>query len=139
MIGIHYLVLVGVLLWASGHDLVKHSVPDYVFLTGGGLLLVASVFSQGFSSLLGMGKTSFLLMFVGVILHIIHHFGIADVLALGLIGLTFPDTPLRITLAIVFFIMWIWMKFYSFLTRQEKVPAIPGILLGVLGLITYIM
>ena len=141
MVSFHYMVLFGVLLWASGHDLVKHRVPDYVFLIGGGLLLIASLFSMGFSSLFGMGKGVILMMLVGLIIHIIHHFGMADVFSLGLIGMAFPPetVPIRISLAIVFFVMWIWMKIWSMITRKKKVPAIPGILLGALALLTYIM
>lgn len=141
MISIHYMVLFGVLLWASGHDLVKHRVPDYVFLIGGGVLLIASVFSMGLSSLLGMGKGVILMMFVGLVIHIIYHFGMADVFALGLIGMAFPPetVPLRYSLSIVLFVMYIWMMFWSFITRKKKVPAIPGILLGAIALLSYTM
>lgn len=137
MISLHYIVLLGVLLWACGHDLVKHRVPDYVFLVGGGILLIASLFSLGFSSLLGMGKMALSLMAVGVILHIIYHFGIADVFSLGLIGITFPETPVNETLAILFTVTYAWMWIYSKITRKKKVPAIPGILLGATALILY--
>jgi len=133
------MVLLGVLLWASGHDLVKHRVPDYVFLIGGGVLLIASLFSLGFSSLIGMGKTAILMIIVGVILNIIYHFGMADVFALGLIGMAFPQVPVQISLAIVFSVMYCWMWIWSKITRKKKVPAIPGILLGTGGLILYVI
>lgn len=137
MIELTHMVLFGVLLWASIHDLIKHRVPDYIFIVGVVGLLATSVFSSGLSTLLGMGKTAFLMLIVGVIINIVYHFGMADVFALGLIGLAFPGTPIRISLAIVFFTMWIWMKFYSFITRKKKVPAIPGILLGAIALLSY--
>lgn len=133
------MVLLGVLLWASGHDIVKHTVPDYVFLIGGGVLLIASLFSLGFSSLIGMGKTAILMVIVGVILNIIYHFGMADVFALGLIGMAFPQVPVQIQLAIVFSVMYCWMWIWSKITRKKKVPAIPGILLGTGGLILYVI
>jgi len=139
MMELSYLLLFVVLSWASIHDLIKHRVPDYIFLIGTGVLLIASVFSHGLSSLMGVGKAAFLMMFVGFIIHVVYHFGMADVFALGLVGITFPETPVNISLAIVFFIMWIWMKFYSLVTRKKKVPAIPGILLGAIGLMVYIM
>jgi len=136
-----YLVLLGTLFWASGHDIVKHRVPDYVFLIGGVGLLIASIFTQGFSSLFGMGKGLIIMFVVGIILNIIFTFGMADVFAVALIGFTFHPgiVPIRISLAIVFFVMYMWMKFWSFVTRKKKVPAIPGIFLGALALLTYIM
>lgn len=137
MIELTHMVLFGVLLWASIHDLIKHTVPDYVFIVGTVGLLIASVFSSGLSPLLGMGKTAILMLIVGIIINLAYHFGMADVFALGLIGLAFPGTPIRISLAITFFVMWIWMKFYSFITRKKKVPAIPGILLGAIALLSY--
>lgn len=136
-----YLIVLGTLFWASGHDIVKHRVPDYVFLVGGLALLIASVFSGGFSSLFGMGKGLIIMVGIGIFLNIVFTFGMADVFALGLIGMAFtPEVvPIRISLAIVFFVMYTWMKFWSFITRKKKVPAIPGIFLGTLALLSYIM
>jgi len=125
--------------YASIEDLKSWSVHDKVFIYGLVIYLVFAGYTEGLvytgsmivQGLLGAG-VGFLLKFAG-------RFGGADIWALALCSAMYPEILLFQVLAFLLIPMVIWVRFYSILNvwKNEGAPAIPGIMIGFLILLSY--
>jgi len=130
-------IIVGlVLLYASLEDIRKGKVHDKVFLYPSIIVLAVGVFTEGFTYGMTMLTQGFLSMIVGFVLNFVGKFGGADIWVLILVGMIFPDVLLFEVLAYLLVPMIVWVKFYTFVSRKDAGPAIPGLLIGYLILLS---
>ena len=130
-------IIVGlVLLYASLEDIRKGKVHDKVFLYPSIIVLVVGVFTEGFTYGMTMLTQGFLSMIVGFGLSFVGKFGGADIWVLILVSMIYPDVLLFKVLAYLLVPMIIWVKFFTTITRKKSGPAIPGLLIGYLILLS---
>jgi Flp pilus assembly protein protease CpaA len=130
-------IIVGiVLLYASLEDLRKQAVHDKVFLYPSIIVLAVGVFTEGLTYGMTMLIQGFLALIAGFILGFIGKFGGADIWTLIIVSLIFPDILLFKVLAYLLVPMLVWVKFYTFVSRKDAAPAIPGLLIGYLILLS---
>lgn len=123
-------IIIACLLWASKQDLETHRVSDLVWIVASGGSMLLTSFLYGFSPVPSMVTQGLILLAIGFGLHIFSSFGLADVFALGFIGLSVPGAR-PLTLASVILVVAIgYQRVYWRVTNQKAVPLIPGILLG---------
>lgn len=126
------------LLAGSYVDLKKRKVKDKVWLYGAvGALLIATIqFSLGYAAtMVGQAIT---IGFIALLFKLVTEFGLADVFALALAGMAFPEVWSLRLMAWLVLPMWFWLKGYSIVKRSDTAPAVPGILLGfVFAMITF--
>lgn len=123
------------LLWASWQDLKSHRVSDLVWIVGGSVSLMVSLFLYAVNGLPSMVFQALLLLGLGFLLHFFSSFGMADVFALGLIGFSVPGPRFLTVGAIVLCISIVYQRIYSSYTGKIAVPLMPGITLGYLILV----
>ena len=129
-----------VLSYASLQDLRKKSVHDKVFIIGFLGALMLGIFSNGFSHAGSMLVQGFLAGVVGLIMNFVGRFGGADVWSIALASAVFPGTLLFSVLAGLLVPMVLWVRLYMIfaIRNSEGAPAIPGILIGYLILLSYL-
>jgi len=119
---------------ASIFDLKDHAVHDYVFIVG-----AAAATTLGF--VIGPGTAgamivqAIILGFMGLVIKAVKRFGGADVWALGVSGLAFPDILAFKVAAALLVGMIAWGRLYQTVARKNHIPAIPGMTAGYLVLL----
>lgn len=129
MIGVQA-VIFGSLLWASIQDLESHRVSDLVWIVASGVSLFVTSFVYGPSALFGMVSQALILFVLGLGLHYFSSFGMADVFALGFIGLSVPGARPLTLASVVLVVAIAYQRVYSRIFEVRAVPLIPGITLG---------
>jgi len=130
-------IIVGmVLLYASMEDVRKQAVHDKVFLYPSIIVLGLGFITEGFTYGMTMLTQGFLALIAGFILGFIGKFGGADIWTLIIVSFIFPDVLLFKVLAYLLIPMLVWVKFYTFVSRKDAGPAIPGLLIGYLILLS---
>jgi len=130
------LAVVLALSYASIQDLQSYTVHDKVFLAGFFGALAGGIYSQSLGyvgSMLVQGLLGVLFMFV---IQTFYSFGTADVWAVGLSVMVFPEILLFSLSVPLFICSLIWTKVYGLVLRRSSAPALPGILTGFLVLLT---
>lgn len=128
------------LTYASFQDLKKKAVHDKVFIYGFLAALVFGVYSGGLSHAGSMLVQGLAAAMVGLIMNFVGRFGGADIWAIALASAVFPDTLLFSVLAGLLVPMVLWVRLYLIFTFRNEggAPAIPGILVGYLILLSYL-
>jgi len=134
------LVVLGVLGYTSLEDLrrMKIKKADKIFL--GALLFSVGIgaVTQGLPYAGSMIIQGLLAGVAGLFIRAVSKFGGADIWALVLASAVFPETLLFSVLAFLLVPMLFWLKIYSFATRKDYGPALPGLLIGYLIMLSYL-
>jgi len=119
---------------ASMFDLKNHAVHDRVFIAGSAAAITLGLLI-GPGTAGAMTVQAIILGLMGVVIKAVKTFGGADIWALGVSGLAFPDTLAFTVAAAVLVGMLAWGRVYQIFTRSRYVPAIPGMTAGYLVLL----
>lgn len=125
-----------VLGFASLSDLKTRRVHDKVFI----IPLLFAVVVGGVLNGAGYGGSMLLQAFVmgamGFGIRLVSKFGGADILAVALAGSVFPDIIAFRVMAFLLVPMLFWLKIWAVISNSREGPAIPGILIGYLILLS---
>lgn len=134
------LAVVLTLAYASFEDLKKWSVHDKVFIYGLLISVAIAGITEGLPYMGSMILQGLMAGIVGILLNIVGKFGGADIWAISLSSAMYPDILLFQVLAFLLIPMVIWVRMYNLLNFRKNVdgaPAIPGIMIGFLILLSY--
>ncbi|MEF8880702.1 MAG: hypothetical protein V5A72_02645, partial [Candidatus Nanohaloarchaea archaeon] len=107
-----------------------------VFLYPSIIVLGLGFITEGFTYAMTMLTQGFLAMIAGFLLGFIGKFGGADIWSLIIVSLIFPEVLLFTVLAYLLVPMLVWVKLYTTFSRKNAGPAIPGLLIGYLFLLS---
>lgn len=124
------------LLYASFQDLKTLTVHDKVFLTGGLVALASGLWSQSIGFAGAMVVQSVLGVLSMFLLQFFYGFGTADVWAVGLSVMVFPEILLFSLFVPLFICTLVWTKIYGLVMRRSSAPALPGVFIGFLLLLS---
>lgn len=130
------LAVVLALSYASIQDLQSYTVHDKVFLAGLFGALAGGIYSQSLifvGSMLVQGLLGVVFMFI---LQVFYSFGTADIWAVGISVMVFPEILLFSLFIPLFICTLVWTKVYGLVLRRDSAPALPGILTGFLVLLS---
>jgi len=119
---------------ASLFDLKNHAVHDRVFILGSATAIALGLLI-GPGTAGAMTVQAIILGLMGLVIKAVKTFGGADIWALGVSGLAFPDTLAFTVAAAVLLGMLAWGRVYQIFTRSRYIPAIPGMTAGYLVLL----
>lgn len=126
------------MLIATVEDLKKWKVRNSVFLLGFLASIGFAIYQHPLPFVGSMIVQGALGLIAGLFMNLIGKFGMADVYSLALISSLYPDMLIFVVLAFLLVPMMFWVKITNFFLRSDKgVPAIPGIFIGYLILLSY--
>lgn len=136
---LEFLVVAVSLGYASFQDLITRRVHDKVFLIPLLLVLVVGGLQEGLPYAGSMLVQGFVLALMGFGIRLVSKFGGADILAVALAGSVFPDIIGFKVMAFLLVPMLFWLKIWAVISNKQEGPAIPGILIGYLILVSTVI
>lgn len=138
ILGLRVLVAL-VLGLASLHDLKSRKVHERVFLIPFLLVVVAGGVLNGAGYGGSMLVQALVMGLMGFGIRLVSKFGGADIMAVGLAGAVFPDILAFRVMAFLLVPMLFWLKIWQVISNSREGPAIPGILIGYLILLSTVL
>jgi len=136
---LEYLIVALSLGYASFQDLKSGRVHDKVFLIPLVLVVVAGGLQNSLPYAGSMLVQGFVLALMGFGIRLVSKFGGADILAVGLAGSVFPNFLGFRVMAFLVVPMLFWLKIWAVISNKHEGPAIPGILIGYLILLSTVI
>jgi Flp pilus assembly protein protease CpaA len=136
---IQFLVVALSLAWASWEDLKTQRVKDKVFLVPLLLVVVLGGVQSGPAHAGSMLVQAFVMALMGFGVRLVSKFGGADILAVALAGSVFPNILGFRVMAFLLVPMLFWLKIWQVISNSREGPAIPGILIGYLILLSTVI